>query len=91
MSRAFPVASAATDVQGVTGACTLVGFAAAAGAAATVVRLRDGIDSSGAIKAVIGLAANGTAAGLLPAVDFATGVFVDRDGTNSAELVLYIQ
>lgn len=91
MARAIPVASAAADVQAVTGGCTLAGFCAAAGAAATVVRLRDGTDSSGAVKAVIGLAANGTAAGTLPAVDFATGIFVDRDGTNSAELVLYIQ
>jgi hypothetical protein len=91
MARAFAVASAATDVQGVTGACTLVGFMAAAGAAATVVRLRDGTTASDPVKAVIGLAANGTAAGTLPAVDFTTGVFVDRDGTNSAELVLYIQ
>jgi hypothetical protein len=91
MARAIPVASAATDVQAVTGTVSLVGFCAAAGAAATVVRLRDGTDSSGTVKAVIGLAANGTAAGTLPAVDFTAGVFVDRDGTNSAELVLYLQ
>lgn len=91
MSRAFPIASAATDVQGVSGACTLVGFCAAAGAAATTVRLRDGTTATDPVRAVIGLAANGTAAGLLPSVEFATGIFVDRDGTNSAELVLYIQ
>lgn len=91
MARAVPVASAATDVQAVTGSVSLLGFCAAAGSAATVVRLRDGTTASDPVKAVIGLAANGTAAGLLPSVDFATGVFVDRDGTNSAELVLYLQ
>lgn len=89
MVRAVPVASAATDVQAVGGACTLVGLAAT-GAAASVVRLRDGTTGSDPIKAIIGVPANGTASERLPAVEFSTGIFVDRDGTNAVELVLYV-
>lgn len=89
MSRAIPVASAATDAQAFTGAATLMGFAAT-GATASVVRLRDGTTGTDPVRAVIGIPANGTAAAPLPAVEFATGIFVDRDGTNASELVLYV-
>ncbi|MGC9544020.1 hypothetical protein [Streptomyces sp. UG1] len=90
MSRAISVASAATDAQAYTGAATLMGFVAT-GSTTSVVRLRDGTTATDPVKAVIGIPADGTAAAELPAAEFATGIFVDRDGTNASELVLYIQ
>lgn len=93
MARAIPIATSATDGAAVTGPCTLVGFSAreTAGAASADVTLRDGTDATGAIKAVLRLVANGSQAGTLPPVDFTAGIFIDRSGTGSSELVLYIQ
>ncbi|MGW0993527.1 hypothetical protein ACWD5V_09490 [Streptomyces sp. NPDC002523] len=93
MSRAIPLATGTADAQGLSGACTLVGFSAreTGGTASADVTLRDGTDISGAIKAILRLPANGSQAASLPPVDFTTGIFVDRSGTGSSELVLYIQ
>jgi len=93
MSKAIALATSAADAQGVTGACTLVGFSAreTAGAATADIALRDGTDATGAIKGVIRLIANASQAAVLPAVEFGTGIFVDRSGTGSSELVFYIQ
>lgn len=93
MARAVPLATGTADIQGVTGACTLVGFSVreTGGTASADVTLRDGNDTSGAIKAIVRLVANGSQAGSIPPVDFTTGIFVDRSGTGSSELVLYIQ
>lgn len=92
MARGVPVATGSADVQAVSGACTLVGFSAreTGGTASADVTLRDGTDASGPIKAIVRLVANGSQAAALPPVDFATGIFVDRTGTGSSELVLYL-
>jgi hypothetical protein len=93
MARAIPLATGTGDVQASTGACTLVGFSAreTVGSASADVTLRDGTDTSGTVKAILRLAANGSQAAQIPPVDFSTGVFVDRSGTGSSELVLYVQ
>ncbi|MCI3277521.1 hypothetical protein [Streptomyces cylindrosporus] len=92
MARAIPLATGTADAQAVTGACTLVGFSAreTGGTNSADVTFRDGTDASGAIKAIARLVANGSQAGPLPPVDFATGIFIDRSGTGSSELVLYL-
>jgi hypothetical protein len=92
MARGVAVASGAGDVQAVTGAVTLVGVAAretAGSPAAASLVLRDGTDATGAVRVPIELAANQSVAVQLPAVEFATGVFVDREA-GTTELVLYI-
>ncbi|WP_304455978.1 hypothetical protein [Nocardiopsis sp. YSL2] len=89
MARPVHVASGTGGVQAATGAGTLVAFTAT-GSAASVVRLHDGTDNTGPVVAVIGVPAGNTAADRLAAVDFTTGVFIDRDVTNASEFVLYL-
>lgn len=93
MARAVALVTGTTDVQAITGACTLVGFSAreTAGVASADVTLRDGTTATDPVKGIIRLVANGSQAEMLPAIEFVTGVFVDRSGTGSSELVLYIQ
>jgi hypothetical protein len=92
MSIPVSVPSGAGDVQAVTGSCTLVGYSvresAGSPAVATLV-LRDGTSAAGAFRAGISLAASGVDAQLLPAVEFASGIFVDRV-SGTTELVLYL-
>jgi len=92
MSRPIAVASAATDVQAHTGAATLVGLtvreSAGTPAVASLV-LRDGTTATDPIVAVVELAANESKAVPLPAVNIATGIFVDREA-GTTELVLYV-
>ena len=91
MSRAVSLAAGLGDVQATTGSATLVGFSVretAAGAAVLV--LRDGTTTGDLIKVTIGLAAGAGQVASLPAVEFATGIFVDRT-SGTTELVLYIQ
>lgn len=89
MPRAVPVASAATDVQALTGGATLVAMTVTA-SVATVVYVRDGTSAAAPIVATARLGAAGTVHVPVPATDIGTGLFVDRDGTNAAELVLYV-
>ncbi len=91
MARAVALATGTADVQAITGACTLVGFAAreTGGAASADLTLRDGTTATDPIKGIIRLVANGSQSATLPAVEFAAGVFVDRSGAGSSELVLY--
>lgn len=92
MAKAFAVASGTVDAQAVTGSCTLLGICVrenAATPAAAGVILRDGTSVAGPVMVPIKLAASGTVAGPLPAVEFTTGVFVDRE-TGTTELVLYL-
>jgi hypothetical protein len=93
MTFCVVVASGASGVQAVTGDCELVGYSVressgGAGAPASVV-LRDGTSSAGASRAFATLAALGTDSKLVPAVEFKTGIFVDRTA-GSTELVLYL-
>lgn len=91
MARAVPVAASAADAQALTGAATVVGFAIReTGTAAGVVQLRDGTSTAGPVIATGGVPISGTAYIPVPAVDVATGVFVDRTGTGVTELVLYV-
>lgn len=91
MSRAIFVTGSASDTQGFTGPCTLVGYTAReTGTAAGIVQLRDGTTTGDPVKATISLAISGTVGQMLPAVDFVTGIFVDRTGTGVVELVLYV-
>lgn len=89
MARAVHVASGTAGAQAVTGSGSLVGYSATAGAAAGFV-LRDGTTSAGSPLAFETFAAAGTVVRLLPAAEFATGVFVDR-ATAATELVLYVE
>lgn len=92
MAKAIAVASGTADAQAVTGSCTLLGICvrenAGAPAAAGVI-LRDGTSTAGAVVVPIKLAAGATVAGPLPAVQFDTGIFVDRE-SGTSELVLYV-
>lgn len=90
MSRSISLAAGAGDVQATTGNVTLVGFSVreSTASAATLV-LRDGTTTGDPIKVTIGLAAGAGQVTALPAVDFSTGIFVDRT-TGTTELVLYI-
>jgi hypothetical protein len=93
MTFSVVVASGSSGAQAVTGDCELVGWAVressgGAGAVASVI-LRDGLSSAGSPRAYASLAALGTQTGLLPAVEFKTGIFVDRTA-GSTELVLYL-
>ena len=61
-ARAVALSSASTDVQAVTGRCTLMGWSiheSAGSAAVASLILRDGTSASGAIVAVLELAADG--------------------------------
>jgi hypothetical protein len=92
MSNAIVVASGAADAQAVTGPAVLVGYSireSAGSPAVAAVVLRDGTSAAGPLRLLVELAANQSVAGMLPAVDFADGVFVDRE-SGSSELVLYI-
>lgn len=92
MSRAVAVASGSAGVQAATGAVSLRGYSvrenAATAAAATVV-LRDGTSSTAPARAFIELAADASETVTIPATDFESGVFVDREAGTS-ELVLYM-
>lgn len=92
MTFCVVVPSGAAGVQAVTGDCELVGFSvresAGTPAVASVV-LRDGTSSAGASRAFASLAASAADNRLLPAVEFKTGIFVDRTA-GSTELVLYL-
>ena len=88
MARAIHVASGSTGVQAATDSGALVGVSFTCAAAASCV-LRDGTDNTGKPLAFVGLAAAGQTTVLLPAVEFGTGVFVDR--STASELVLYVE
>lgn len=92
MARSIAVASGTGDVQAVTGSCTLLGVCvrenAGAPAAAGVV-LRDGTSAAGAVVVPVKLAAGATWFGPLPAIEFTTGIFVDRE-SGTSEVVLYV-
>jgi hypothetical protein len=90
MTFCVVVASGSTGVQAVTGDCELVGYSVreSVGAVASVT-LRDGTSSAGASRAFASLAAGGTDSKIVPAVEFKTGIFVDRTA-GSTELVLYL-
>lgn len=89
MSKAIPVALSGSDAQGYTGAGSLVGFTCRSTGVQTV-QLRDGTSAAGPLLAVAEFAAAGTVVASLPSVDFTTGVFVDRTGAGTTELVLYL-
>lgn len=92
MARAFPVASGAADAQAFTGSGTLVGYTVreSAGTPATAsLVLRDGTSTAGSVIATISLAASTSQSAELPAVQFDTGVFVDRLA-GSTEVVVYV-
>lgn len=92
MARAVPVASGTADVQGYTGATTLMGVnvseSAVTAAVATVI-LRNGTLATDPIVAIVELPANGSTVLALPAVDCPGGVFVDRVAGETT-LVLYV-
>ena len=92
MAKSVAVASGTADVQGVATPCVLLGICVRENAgtpAAAGVILRDGTSATDPIRVPIKLAANGCIIGGLPAVTFATGIFVDRE-SGTTELVLYI-
>jgi hypothetical protein len=90
MTFSVVVPAGTGGVQAVAGDCELVGFSVreTAAAPATLV-FRDGTSSAGASRAFVNLAASGTDSKILPAVEFKTGIFVDRTA-GSTELVLYL-
>lgn len=92
MSRAVPVAASAADAQAFTGACTLVGYSLRETGAVNpgTVVLRDGTLATDPIRVTDRVTAGTAKAQMLPAVEFATGIFVDRSETGTTELVLYV-
>lgn len=91
MPRAIPVAAAATAAQGFTGPAVLVGYAVReTGTAAGTVQLRDGTSAAGALVACATVPQGTSFYAQVPAVDIASGVFVDRTGTGVTEVVLYV-
>lgn len=91
MSRAVPVAAGATDVQGYTGSGCLVGVAIReTGTAIGHVQFRDGTSAAGAVVAVASCAQNGAVYMPVPAVNFETGIYLDKTGTGVTEVVLYL-
>lgn len=92
MARAVTLAASSSDAQAVTGATQLHGFSVreTGGTNPGTIQLRDGTDATGQIKATIHLAANGHQTSTVPAVEFTTGIFVDRSGTGTTEIVLYV-
>lgn len=90
MARAIVVASGTGDVQVVpAGGSTVVGFTVAATAAALVF-LRNGTTTGDPAVAVVRCPAGATVHVALPAVDCPAGVFLDRDGTNAADVAVYV-
>lgn len=89
MSRAVPVALSGADAQAFTGKGTLMGYTIRSTGVQTV-QLRDGTVATDPLLAVAEFAAAGTVNAVLPAVDFNTGIFVDRTGAGTTELVLYL-
>lgn len=92
MARAVNVASGTVDAQGFNGSCALVGVfvrESAATAAAAEVILRDGTAATAPLRLAFDLGANEEQFLNLPAIEFATGVFVDRVA-GETELVLYL-
>ena len=90
MPRGIPVAAGTGDVQGFTGATTLVGYSIReTTAAVAVVQLRDGTGTGDPLRVTIGLGAGAGQVAPLPAIQFDTGIFVDRT-SGTTELVLYI-
>lgn len=91
MSRAVHVASGTGDAQAVpAGGQTLVGFTVTSAAAGAVVYLRDGTTATDPVIASARVGAAGTVHVQVPAVNTSAGIFVDRDGTNAAELIIYL-
>lgn len=89
MARAIAVASGTTDVQGITGSATLVGFSVRAAGAATVT-FRNGTTATDPIVGYYDAGAAGSVVTQVPAVDCPNGVFVDRGGASATELVIYV-
>jgi hypothetical protein len=92
MTFSVVVPSGSSGVQAVTGDCELVGFSVRESAgtpAPAFVVLRDGTSSAGASRAFASLALSTAYTKMLPAVEFKTGIFVDRTA-GSTELVLYL-
>lgn len=90
MAFCVVVAAGSADAQAVTGTAELVGYSIreTAGAVASLT-LRDGTSVAGLSRTFVSLAANGVETKFLPAVQFSSGIFVDRTG-GSTELVLYL-
>lgn len=86
------IAAGAGDVYAVQYDCALKGWSIAesTGAAGASFYLRDGIDATGPIVAIVKLAANESSREWfgLQGIQFKTGIFVDRL-TGSSELVLF--
>lgn len=93
MASTTNVATGTAGAQAITGTVVLEGFSAreTVGTAAAMVVLRDGTSSAGPARVFISLPLNGAQTLILPPLTFNTGIFVDRTGTGSSELVLYTE
>lgn len=90
MPKAIVAASGTGDVQMVTGSCTVLGVCIREDAAAAAgLTLRDGTTTGDPARVPIRLPANGSLTGLLPALEFTTGVFLDREAGTST-VVIYV-
>lgn len=92
MATAVDVATATTDVLAYYGSGCLVGIAVreTVGTNPAAVQVRDGDSVGGDVIAMGSVAANGIVYVPVPAVNFQTGLFVDRSGTGSSEVILYL-
>jgi pyrimidine deaminase RibD-like protein len=92
MARPLPAASDSVGAQLVTGAGALVGLSCRENAgtpAAAVLFLRDGTSSAGKELAVVTLSGGGSQTIQLPAVQFTTGLYLDRV-SGTTEAVIYV-
>jgi len=91
-SMSVAVATGTSDVQGFTGAGQLVGYSVreTVGSDSATITLRDGTTTGGAVIASDTVAGGTARAVLLPSVPFSTGIFIDRSGSGSSEVVLYL-
>lgn len=92
MARAIHVPSGTGDVQVVpAGGSTVVGFTLTAGTGTgAAVYLRNGTSDADPIVAIARLGGAGTVHVSVPSLDCPDGVFLDRDGANAAEAIVYV-
>lgn len=92
MSRAYHCSdTSAADAQGYTGTGTLMGAVVReTGTGAGTILFRDGTSTAGPIIATMNVAQSGTVSFLVPAVQFDTGIFLDRAGTGVTDVTLYL-
>jgi hypothetical protein len=92
LSRPVFVTASASDALAFTGPGTLAGFCLRETGATNpaTIQIRDGTTVAGPVIASDRALAGTGRAQVLPAVEFSTGLFIDRSETGTSEVVLYL-